>query len=336
LQKNNRDSFVIPEWFLYTSRAFLTLEGVSLSADPNYSIIASCFPYISKRLLGDDDPRARKALKDLLYGASDAVDVDRLSDLADGFSSYTATTKSLTQQETKGAIAQANGATLTTTSGDKERKRKMVEAEAAITLAKDSADVLLAREGNLVQNLLLEESALAASADFKDAVRKAFVDGPKEFRDSLPLGVGAFLPPLLFEQVEPFVRKTGKELKAQELAEKITKIAARSTPESGAHVEGGNRSSNEAASTLVKNLRELEPEQAALVLKELRENIPKYAPLLGQLSGKFVNTLLRTASFNIDTTLSELEKAGSPTDMFVRASAKRLSSAAQRLAKDSE
>jgi len=28
LQKRNRDAFCIPEWFLYTSRAFLTLEGV--------------------------------------------------------------------------------------------------------------------------------------------------------------------------------------------------------------------------------------------------------------------------------------------------------------------
>ena len=60
LQRRNRDSFRIPEWFLYTSRAFLTLEGVSLQADPNFSIIKSCFPYVAKRLLADDNPRAQK------------------------------------------------------------------------------------------------------------------------------------------------------------------------------------------------------------------------------------------------------------------------------------
>lgn len=30
LQKQNSDAFTIPEWFLYTSRAFLTLEGMCL------------------------------------------------------------------------------------------------------------------------------------------------------------------------------------------------------------------------------------------------------------------------------------------------------------------
>ena len=98
LQKQNRDSFQIPEWFLYSSRAFLTLEGVSLAADPNYSLIQSCFPYVAKRLVGDDDPRARKALRDLIYGASDSVDVKRLTDLAEGFTSYTTTTKTINQQ----------------------------------------------------------------------------------------------------------------------------------------------------------------------------------------------------------------------------------------------
>ena len=62
LQCQNRDAFTIPPWFLYTSRAFLTLEGASLQADPNYSIIKSCFPYVAKRLLGDDSPMAQEAL----------------------------------------------------------------------------------------------------------------------------------------------------------------------------------------------------------------------------------------------------------------------------------
>jgi aarF domain-containing kinase len=60
LQKRNRDSFRIPEWFLYTSRAFLTLEGVSLQADENFSIIKSCFPYVARRLLADSSPRAQE------------------------------------------------------------------------------------------------------------------------------------------------------------------------------------------------------------------------------------------------------------------------------------
>ena len=77
LQKRNRDAFSIPEWFLYTSRAFLTLEGICLQADENYSIIKSCFPYVARRLLNDDSPRAQLALKELVYGAGNTLDVGR-------------------------------------------------------------------------------------------------------------------------------------------------------------------------------------------------------------------------------------------------------------------
>ena len=77
LHKRNRDAFKIPEWFLYTSRAFLTLEGIGLQADANYSIIQSYLPYIARRLIGDDSPRDQAALRDLLYGASDMIDKKR-------------------------------------------------------------------------------------------------------------------------------------------------------------------------------------------------------------------------------------------------------------------
>ena len=334
LQKQNRDSFQIPQWFLYGSRAFLTLEGVSLAADPNYSLIQSCFPYVAKRLVGDDDPRARTALRDLIYGATDSVDVKRLTDLADGFTSYTTTTKTINQQATshRGEVILTSG-NVEKVSKDTERKNKMVEAEATITLAKDSADILLNPDGNLVQNLLVEESALAASARFKDTVRESLVDGPQHFRDSLPFGVGSLFPPLPFEeQLAPFVRKTEKEIKAQQLAMKIADFF---TPQAGHDTVrvGVERGINpEATLAVVETLRELEPEQAALVLKEIRENLPKYAPLLGQLGSKFTATLLNTASKNIDTTLTELELAGeSPNEAF-RTTVKGLSSAAQRSA----
>merc|ERR1712127_1077377 len=76
LQRENSDAFTIPEWFLYTSRAFLTLEGISLQADSDFSIIQSCFPYVAKRLIGDDSPRSQKALRDLIYGADDNINAE--------------------------------------------------------------------------------------------------------------------------------------------------------------------------------------------------------------------------------------------------------------------
>merc|ERR1740130_1852102 len=61
MQKQNANVFAIPDYFVYMSRAFATLEGIGLSADPDYAILQECFPYLAKRLLSDDSPRARRA-----------------------------------------------------------------------------------------------------------------------------------------------------------------------------------------------------------------------------------------------------------------------------------
>lgn len=246
--------------------------------------------------------------------------------LADGFTSYTTTTKTINRQAKSldGEIILASGA-VERVSKNRERKNKLVAAEATILLAKDSADIFLAPGGNLIQKLLVEESALAASARFKDSVRATLVDGPQRFRDALPFGVGSVLPPLAFEdQVAPFLIKTEKEIKAQRLAEKILAFVPRNEKRTQVDV------SPQDSAAVVQSLRYLEPEQAALVLKELRENLPKYGPLVAALGGKFVSTLLHTASKNIDTTLTELELAGEPPDAGFREAVKGLSTAAQR------
>jgi hypothetical protein len=41
-QEQNSDMFAIPDYFVYMSRAFATLEGIGLSSDPNYSITKEC------------------------------------------------------------------------------------------------------------------------------------------------------------------------------------------------------------------------------------------------------------------------------------------------------
>lgn len=305
----------------YTSRAFLTLEGVSLAADKDYSIIKSCFPYVAKRLVADDDPRAAKALRDMLYGAGSGINVDRLSDIADGFSSYTATTKTVnTKSGEEEVLIPATGGTQRLS--DHQRKAKRAEAEAAFTLAKDSADILLNPKGNLVQSLLVEESVLAASARFKDGLRSA-VRGPEKFRNSLPMGLGSLLPPLPFEnhvrkQVEPFIEKTTSEEKAQELASKLGDLVSSKSP-------ANRREAETALTKFVAEMREMDPEQAAFVMKELRQSVPKYVPQADILGKKFFSTLLQTASTNIDNTLDKTRARG-----VISVTAKGLSNAAQQ------
>jgi hypothetical protein len=46
------------------------------------------YPYISKRLLTDESPRLRAALRYMIYGNSNVFDVERLIDLLQAFESF--------------------------------------------------------------------------------------------------------------------------------------------------------------------------------------------------------------------------------------------------------
>ena len=58
----------IPPYFALILRAFSVIEGTALRVDPDYAIVKETFPYLSRRLLTDNQPRARAALRQLLYG----------------------------------------------------------------------------------------------------------------------------------------------------------------------------------------------------------------------------------------------------------------------------
>ncbi len=47
----------IPPYFTNVLRAFGTIEGIALKVDPNYGIVQECMPYLSRRLLTDNNPR---------------------------------------------------------------------------------------------------------------------------------------------------------------------------------------------------------------------------------------------------------------------------------------
>jgi len=333
LQKRNKDAFSIPEWFLYCSRAFLTLEGICLQADEDYSIVQSCFPYVARRLLNDDSPRAQAALKDLLYGAGNLIEPDRLTDLASGFSTYTTTTKSINSVSNDN-VAEQHEKVLSPVTGSSSttKKNAIADTEAAVTLAKDSADILLSPDGNLVQDIIVAEGTAAASAQIKDTLRDILLDGPNRIRSSLPFG--NLLPKPPEEEVSPFLKKTEEEERAQLLLGKIGSLApSLPTPSlpNGLPLVGeqnGVDEMNNDSGPFV-NLDDLDPEQLALLSKELRENVPKYAPLVWQLGGKFSSTLLQRTSEDIEMTLSEGSE-DTNFDRIVRVAAKGFSNVASQ------
>ncbi|KAL7526716.1 hypothetical protein ACHAXR_002864, partial [Thalassiosira sp. AJA248-18] len=144
MQEQNADVFAIPDYFVYMSRAFSTLEGIGLSQDSNYSILQECYPYLAKRLLSDDSPRARGALKTLLYGKNgEELDLSKVKELTSGFESYTSSTASVESGQ-----------------GRSDEGRN--------TAIEQLANVLLSEDSNYVQDLLLHESAVALDATIRD------------------------------------------------------------------------------------------------------------------------------------------------------------------------
>lgn len=146
MSKRNRELFKLPPYVLYVSRAFSTLEGIGLSVDGDYSILQQCYPYLSKRLLSDNSPRSKSALKLMLFGGSNSVGAaeggmfspSKFLEMSDGLASYT------------------------TAVSDADKIEGAKQAQNAL------ADVVLDPNGNYLQELLLEEAAKLTDAALRD------------------------------------------------------------------------------------------------------------------------------------------------------------------------
>ena len=156
--------FQVPTYFALILRAFSVIEGIGLRADPTYSIVRSVFPYLARRLLTDDHPRARAALRQMLYGDAERLDVGRLRRLVRGFEKF----------DTAGLTAAAPTANARPP-----------------TVSKDTLDLLslvLSADGTYLQSVLVDEVAAAADALSRDAAGRTL---------AAVLGGSASLPPAL-------------------------------------------------------------------------------------------------------------------------------------------
>jgi hypothetical protein len=143
----------LPPYFVLILRAFGTLEGLGLSVDSNYAIIDDCFPYVARRLLSDDSPRMRAALRSFVYGGSDRLRVSRVKDIASGFSQFTNTmgaSEGLVMAAETRAVASIDPAT------------------------RDALAIVFSAEGNYLQDLVVEEAVRAADALSRNSAAQAW------------------------------------------------------------------------------------------------------------------------------------------------------------------
>lgn len=82
--------FRIPPYFALVIRAISVLEGIALVGNPNFAIIDEAYPYIARRLMTDDSPRLKAALKYMVYGKEGQFDAERLIDLLQALEKFTA------------------------------------------------------------------------------------------------------------------------------------------------------------------------------------------------------------------------------------------------------
>jgi aarF domain-containing kinase len=86
--------FRIPPYFALIIRAISVLEGIALVGNPEFALVDEAYPYIAKRLLTDESPRLRDALRYMVYGKSNVFDADRVIDLLAAFEDYTEASQS--------------------------------------------------------------------------------------------------------------------------------------------------------------------------------------------------------------------------------------------------
>ena len=163
MQQRNREMFKVPPYILYVARAFSTLEGIGLSANEDYSIVSEAYPYLSKRLLTDESPRAKAALRSMLYGSEDrdasnaTPDFGKMLSMGQGFASYSTATSAVPDGAASPAPAAAAAAiatpapppptptTATAAAGAAGGAGAEAEAQDALI------DLLISADGNYVQ-----------------------------------------------------------------------------------------------------------------------------------------------------------------------------------------
>ncbi|KAL6784818.1 hypothetical protein ACKKBF_B03355 [Auxenochlorella protothecoides x Auxenochlorella symbiontica] len=78
-----RYPFRVPPYYALILRSLTVLEGLALSSDPDYKLLAQAYPYVARRLLTDPAPELRASLEQLVLTPSKQLDWERLENLVE-------------------------------------------------------------------------------------------------------------------------------------------------------------------------------------------------------------------------------------------------------------
>uniref|UniRef100_A0A0A0LL41 Protein kinase domain-containing protein n=1 Tax=Cucumis sativus TaxID=3659 RepID=A0A0A0LL41_CUCSA len=150
--------FRIPPYFALIIRAIGVLEGIALVGNSDFAIVDEAYPYIAQRLLFDESPRLRNALRYTIYGKSGVFDAERFIDVMQAFENFITAAKSGGGEGLNGGMAELGGLGTRTASPFTQflpaprelQQKKPIETRASLAF-------LLSDRGNFFREFLLDE-----------------------------------------------------------------------------------------------------------------------------------------------------------------------------------
>lgn len=155
--------FRIPPYFALIIRAIGVLEGIALVGDPDFAIVEEAYPYIAQRLLTDDSPRLRSALRYMIYGKSGVFDADRFIDVMQAFENFIVAAKSGGGQNLNGRMAGLGILQSQQSSGVWNISSNTAKSEPQ-SQTRVALSFLLSDKGNFFREFLLDEIAKGIDA----------------------------------------------------------------------------------------------------------------------------------------------------------------------------
>jgi aarF domain-containing kinase len=295
--------FQIPPYFALVIRAIGVLEGIALVGNPEFAIIDEAYPYIARRLMTDDSPRLKAALRYMVYGREGSFDAEKLIDLLQALEKFTAVT-----DEGDGSAFKKDGVRGTKnlgTAGDFAGTQQ-VQAEEKAPVATGTSDV--APNGGYSEalgiNLREEGQSQRDQRTVREALRFFFSEEGKIFREfiseeivtvvdasgreasqevMMALGLNNFPMPSLIRAMNPSLSQEDKNMVQQ-----MRKLAQFLLGD----FEGALSPTGDGLQRNSQRLRSLLP-----VMREYAPQLREFATLLGvRLSEKALSRGLNWAS----------------------------------------
>eukprot|EP00978_Attheya_sp_CCMP212_P032728 scaffold129080_cov44-Attheya_sp.AAC.3 len=179
--------FRIPPYFALVIRAISVLEGIALVGNPNFAIIDEAYPYIARRLMTDDSPRLKAALRYMALekftsvrddgdGSAFKVDGVRGNKVVGSAGDFSGSQKvDISDRNVDvagGKFRISNNKPTTSLSLNGKGDKDPNSAERDQSTVREALRFFFSPEGQVFREFMLEEVVTVVDASSRDAVRE--------------------------------------------------------------------------------------------------------------------------------------------------------------------